>query len=211
MAVQRSLTDMGLVMGEPRVGAAAAGGRDAAFMTGGGSREFFEPRDGGLMALEAEAEAGGAADPRPDLDLNLSLDFGGNDLAGGGGQLQRGQARPGAARSVLTGWSGGLTVLYVRAVPVVHFASSAWFAELYEVGSIALVCKGSCYLNLKPFSGLSAVDTLVCVGCRRRARQGCEGSALLVNAQHWSACPAIHGALHVLCCHQITLHVNDDG
>ena len=93
MAVQRSLTDMGLVMGEPHMGAGAAGGQDAAIFIGGGSRQFFEPRDDGVTALEAAAEAGGAADPRPDLDL--SLDLGGDDSAGGGGgaQLQRGQVR----------------------------------------------------------------------------------------------------------------------
>ncbi len=111
MAVQRSLTDMGLVMGEPHVG--AAGGQDAAFFIGGGSREFLEPRDGGLTALEAAAEAGGAADPRPDLDL--SLDFGGDDSAA---QLQRGQARHGAARPVFIGLSAGLTILFVRTVLV---------------------------------------------------------------------------------------------
>ena len=53
-------------------------------------------------------------------------------------------------------------------------------------------------------------DTLVCPGCRRRARQGCEDSALPVSVQLWNACPAIHVPLHVLRRYHITLHVKDD-
>jgi hypothetical protein len=77
---QVGLTDSAFATGAqllPDGGAAAAAERDAAFLVGGGSREYRDGRGAGLAALEAEAAgAGGAAGLEARLDAGLGAERG---------------------------------------------------------------------------------------------------------------------------------------
>ena len=115
---QVGLTDNAFATGArllPDGGAAAAAERDAAFLVGGGSREYRDGRSAGLAALEAEAAgAGGGA------GLEARLDPGAGAERGAGADellLPRLQARPAHGYRIWVRVSVGVVGYVVKEYP----------------------------------------------------------------------------------------------